>query len=137
MGMQAFKKNCIVCHQLDGEGATVGPQLDGIGNRGADRIIEDILDPSRNVDPAFRVTLFTTKDGDTESGLFRREEGQMVIYADTSGKEHSLAKSEVVERRQSALSLMPDNFGQIIKPEDFNNLIAYLLSKNGKIASKK
>jgi putative heme-binding domain-containing protein len=137
MGMQVFKKNCIACHQLDGEGALIGPQLDGIGNRGADRIIEDILDPSRNVDPAFRVTLFTTKDGDTESGLFRREEGQMVIYADSTGKEHSLAKTEIGERRQSALSLMPDNFGQVIKTEDFNNLIAYLLSKNGKIASKK
>jgi putative heme-binding domain-containing protein len=137
MGMLVFKKNCIVCHQLDGEGATVGPQLDGVGNRGADRIIEDILDPSRNVDPAFRVTLFTTKDGDTESGLFRREEGQMVIYADSNGKEHSMPKTEIVERRQSALSLMPDNFGQVIKQGDFNNLIAYLLSKGHKVASKK
>ena len=137
MGMQVFKKNCIICHQLDGEGATIGPQLDGIGNRGADRVIEDILDPSRNVDPAFRVTLFTTKDGDIESGLFRREEGQMVIYADASGKEHSLPKSEIVERRQSALSLMPDNFGQAIPTEDFNNLIAYLLSKGPKAQAHK
>jgi putative heme-binding domain-containing protein len=132
MGMQVFKKNCIVCHQLDGEGATVGPQLDGIGNRGADRIVEDILDPSRNVDPAFRVTLFTMKDGDIESGLFRREEGQMIVYSDSTGKEHSIAKADVVERRQSALSLMPDNFGQVIQPTDFNNLLAYLLTKGPK-----
>ncbi|MDB6057577.1 MAG: Cytochrome c [Verrucomicrobiales bacterium] len=137
MGMQVFKKNCIVCHQLDREGATVGPQLDGVGNRGADRLIEDILDPSRNVDPAFRVTLFTTKDGDVESGLFRREEGEMVVYADTTGKEHSLPKAQIAERRQSQLSLMPDNFGQVIKPKDFNDLIAYLLSKGHKDEAKK
>lgn len=137
MGMQVFKKNCIVCHQLDGVGATVGPQLDGVGNRGADRIIEDILDPSRNVDPAFRVTLFTTTDGDVESGLFRREEGAMVVYADSNGKEHSLPKTQIVDRRQSALSLMPDNFGQVIPEKDFNNLIAYLLSKGHKVEAKK
>jgi putative heme-binding domain-containing protein len=137
MGMQVFKKNCIVCHQLDREGATVGPQLDGVGNRGADRIIEDILDPSRNVDPAFRVTLFTTKDGDVESGLFRREEGEMVVYADSTGKEHSLPKSQIAERRQSMLSLMPDNFGQVIPAKDFNNLVAYLLSKGHKDEAKK
>ena len=137
MGMQVFKKNCIVCHQLDREGATVGPQLDGIGNRGADRIIEDILDPSRNVDPAFRVTLFTMKDGDVESGLFRREEGEMIVYADTTGKEHSIPKADVAEKRQSQLSLMPDNFGQAISSGDFNNLIAYLMSKGPKAQAHK
>jgi hypothetical protein len=26
---------------------------------------------------------------------------------------------------------MPENFGEIISPENFNNLIAYLLSKGG------
>ncbi|MGZ5543213.1 MAG: PVC-type heme-binding CxxCH protein, partial [Limisphaerales bacterium] len=136
-GAEVFKKNCMVCHQLDGQGATVGPQLDGVGNRGADRIVEDILDPSRNVDPAFRVTLFTMKDGDVESGLFRREEGEMIVYADTTGKEHSIPKADVAEKRQSQLSLMPDNFGQAISSDDFNNLIAYLMSKGMKAQARK
>ena len=43
-GAKTFTQNCAVCHQLDKEGALVGPQLDGVGNRGADRLIEDILD---------------------------------------------------------------------------------------------
>jgi putative heme-binding domain-containing protein len=131
-GAQVFKQNCAVCHSIDGQGATIGPQLDGAGNRGAERLIEDILDPSRNVDPAFRVTLLTLKNGEVESGLIRREEGETVVVADATGKERSIPKSEIASRRESALSLMPDNLADVIKPEDFNHLIAFLLSKGSK-----
>jgi len=132
VGAQVFKQNCAVCHSIDGQGATIGPQLDGAGNRGAERLIEDILDPSRNVDPAFRVTLLTLKNGEVESGLIRREEGETVVVADATGKEHSIPKSEIAARRESVLSLMPDNLSDVIKLEDFNHLIAFLLSKGSK-----
>ena len=48
----------------DGSGGLVGPQLDGIGNRGLERLVEDVLDPNRNVDRAFRTHLLTLKNGD-------------------------------------------------------------------------
>src|SRR5581483_8462125 len=50
LGKAVFEKHCAACHQIGGQGAKVGPQLDGIGNRGAERLLEDVLDPSRNVD---------------------------------------------------------------------------------------
>ena len=130
-GFAVFEKNCAACHQLDGKGAIVGPQLDGLGARGAERIMEDILDPNRNVDGAFRATLFELKDGDVISGLFRREEGELVIYAESTGKELSVAKKNIKERRQSELSLMPENFGETIPANEFNDLIAFLLTKTG------
>src|SRR5262249_44197701 len=49
-GAKVFEKSCAVCHQLGGKGARIGPQLDGIGSRGLDRLLEDLLDPNRNVD---------------------------------------------------------------------------------------
>jgi putative heme-binding domain-containing protein len=128
-GAQVFKQTCATCHSIDGQGSTIGPQLDGAGNRGAERLIEDILDPSRNADPAFRVSLFTLKSGEVESGLIRREEGETVVIAEATGKERSIPKMEITERRESVLSLMPDNFSDLIKPEDFDHLLAYLLSK--------
>jgi putative heme-binding domain-containing protein len=131
-GAEIFKQNCAVCHTLDGQGALIGPQLDGVGARGADRIMEDILDPSRNVDRAFRTTLLTMKDGDVQSGLFRREEGEMLVFAQQTGKEIFIPKKEVQSRRESETSLMPDNFSEIIPIQDFNDLIAFLLSKRAK-----
>jgi putative heme-binding domain-containing protein len=94
--------------------------------------MEDILDPNRSVDPAFHTTLLVMKDGDVQSGLFRREEGQMIILAQSSGKEISIPKKDVAERRETMSSLMPDNFSEAIKPADFNDLIAFLTSKRAK-----
>jgi len=128
-GEQVFTQNCRVCHQLDGQGNVIGPQLDGVGNRGLERLCEDVLDPNRSVDPAFRSTILSLKDGDVVSGLLRREETEVVVLADSTGKEVSVPKKQIQERRQSETSLMPENFGEIIQPEDFNNLMAYLLSK--------
>ena len=54
--------------------------------------LEDIPDPNRNVDAAFRSTMFVLNDDDVVSGLFRREEGEKVIYAEATGKELSVPK---------------------------------------------
>jgi hypothetical protein len=35
------------------QGGNIGPQLDGIGGCGLERVVEDIIDPHRNVDPTF------------------------------------------------------------------------------------
>jgi putative heme-binding domain-containing protein len=121
-----------VCHQVGGQGGLVGPQLDGIGARGVERLCEDILDPNRAVDHAFRTTLLVLKDNDIVSGLFRREEGQTVVLADSTGKEIRVQKNQVAERKESDTSLMPDNFGELLTTEDFNDLLAYLLSNSAK-----
>jgi putative heme-binding domain-containing protein len=133
-GLEVFTQSCQLCHQIDGAGNLVGPQLDGIGNRGLERVLEDILDPNRNVDPAFQSTILVLKEGDVISGLVRRQEGEALVLADSAGKEISVPKSQIAERRTSTSSLMPENFGETIPPEDFNHLVAYLLSKANKQA---
>ena len=128
-GTAVFEKNCGICHQLGGKGAKVGPQLDGIGSRGLDRLIEDILDPNRNVDQAFRVTVLALENGQVVSGLLLREEGEILVLADAQGKEMRIPRSSVAERKTSPLSPMPANFTDQISGEDFNRLLDYLLSK--------
>ena len=72
-GRLAFTTYCASCHQIGGQGASIGPSLDGIGSRGLDRLLEDIIDPERNDDPAFSVTLITTKKGKVISGIGARQ----------------------------------------------------------------
>jgi putative heme-binding domain-containing protein len=128
-GRRLFEQHCAPCHQIEGKGGLVGPQLTGVGNRGAERLCEDILDPNRNVDRAFRQTVITLKDGDVQSGLFRREEGDLLVFADGTGKEFSVRKGSVTERRESDQSLMPDNFGETLPAAPFNHLLAFLLTQ--------
>ncbi|HZW31129.1 MAG TPA: c-type cytochrome, partial [Isosphaeraceae bacterium] len=128
-GSPVFEKNCANCHQLGGKGAKVGPQLDGIGSRGLDRLVEDILDPNRNVDQAFRATNLALANGQVVSGLLLREEGEVLVLADAQGKEVRVPKSSVEERQTSPLSPMPANLAEQIPEGDFYRLLAYLLSR--------
>jgi putative heme-binding domain-containing protein len=127
-GLEVFKKTCAACHKVADQGATVGPQLDGIGARGADRLIEDILDPNRNVDPAFRTSSIILTDGRVLTGLFRQKAGAALVFADEKGKEFQIAASEIDELTKSPLSLMPANFADTIKRDEWPDLLAYLLS---------
>jgi putative heme-binding domain-containing protein len=132
-GAKVFEKHCAICHQVGGKGARIGPQLDGIGLRGLDRLLEDVLDPSRNVDQAFRLTTLNLKKGSVVSGLLLREEGALYVLADEKGKEVPVKKSSVEERTTSQMSPMPANFADQVGEKDFYDLMAYLLSlKAGK-----
>jgi putative heme-binding domain-containing protein len=128
-GRQVFQKTCAACHRLGGEGGKIGPDLDGIGLRGADRLLEDLLDPSRNVDQAFRTTLIETSDGRALSGLVLREEGAVLVLADNQGKEIRLPLADIEERSIGNLSPMPANVADLVPENDFYHLLAFLLSQ--------
>jgi putative heme-binding domain-containing protein len=129
LGAKVFEKHCAICHQIGGKGAKVGPQLEGVGVRGLDRILEDVLDPSRNVDQTFRTTILALKDGRVVSGLLVGDEGAVLRIADAQGKEIQVLKDSVDERTSSPLSPMPANFSDQVSEADFQSLIAYLLSQ--------
>ncbi|MFN9718050.1 MAG: PVC-type heme-binding CxxCH protein [Planctomycetota bacterium] len=128
-GRELFKKHCTVCHQIAGEGKQIGPNLDGIGNRGLDRVLEDVLAPNRNVDVAFRTTTVVTRDGQAISGLLKELEGNRVSMVDSQGRESILVSAEIDERLPSALSPMPANMAEILNENQFRDLISYLLSQ--------
>ena len=127
-GIALFQKHCSNCHQVASQGTAVGPNLDGIGNRGPARIMEDVLMPNRNVDAAFRAGLVVTDDGRAVSGLIKIEEENRIVLIDSKGKQSAIAKSEVVQRKQLSSSPMPSNFSEILDPSQTSDLVAYLMS---------
>lgn len=126
-GAQVFAQQCAVCHRFRGQGGNVGPNLDGVVARGAHRLIEDILDPNRNVDPTFRQTTLELTDGRVLIGVNARDEGNAVLLTDAAGQTQSAPKTGVKSQTQSRLSLMPPAFETTIPADDFNALLTYLL----------
>ncbi|MDA0196119.1 MAG: dehydrogenase [Bacteroidetes bacterium] len=126
-GRRIFGRHCGACHK-SGNQSGVGPQLIGIGKRGSEAIIEKILDPNRNISEAFRNYIVKLKNGKVISGLYRRDEGQEIIFANISGSEFSISRNDVEEMVASKYTLMPANFDQTILKDNFNELIAYLLT---------
>ncbi|MEC8557883.1 MAG: c-type cytochrome [Planctomycetota bacterium] len=127
-GAIVFSKNCANCHRVEGKGSEVGPNLDGIGNRGLDRLLEDVLLPNRNIDNAFRSTTAITEDGNVLSGLVKRLVGKQLLLVDQTGREHTVATDAIASKKTVRLSPMPSNFQGLLTEDQLRDLLAYLLS---------
>ena len=136
MGLAVYKKSCFACHRINDEGGKVGPQLDGVGHRGLERLLEDVLDPNRNVDAAFRASVVARKDGLVVTGLKLREEGNTLVLGDNQGKEVRIANDDIDEVRLSNLSPMPSNFADQLNETDLRALVTYLLRQKQVVKTK-
>jgi putative heme-binding domain-containing protein len=126
-GQEVFSRNCGVCHKSMTESG-IGPQLHGIGKRGPEAIAEKILDPNRNISEAFRNYTIKLKDGKVLTGLYRREQGEVIVFGDLTGKEFMVPKKDIVSQLASRYTIMPDYFSTTLSQEEFNNLLTYLLN---------
>ncbi len=129
LGKAVFTTRCGICHQIDNNGGVIGPQLDGIGNWGRRALVEKVIDPNRNISQAFRNYLITLNDGKVLSGLYRRDEGEVEVFANAAGQEFTVAKKDLKEKKPSQFTLMPDNFGETIPEAEFEALLGYLLTQ--------
>ena len=127
-GVMVFNQHCKTCHRVSNEGGMIGPQLTGIGRWGAEALTTKIIDPNRNISEAFRTYTIITKDGQVMTGLYRRDEGEVRVFASMSGEEFSVPKNNIAEQKASPYTLMPDHFGETLNQDDFNALLSYLLS---------
>ena len=127
-GHAVFIQNCSMCHKIDGEGGTIGPTLGGIGTWGQKALTEKILNPNGSISAPYRTYNLILKDGKRLSGLYRREEGALTVFADFGGKEFSVPTADIKEKTALAYTLMPNNFSKSIARKDFDALLKYLLS---------
>jgi putative heme-binding domain-containing protein len=136
-GAKLFTKHCAACHKIGNDGGKVGPNLDGVGLRGLERLLEDVLDPNRNVDAAFRARVLNLVDGTTKTGLMLRVEGEVLVMADDQGKEFRVPTKDIEKNRETALSPMPANFGEAIPEAEFYQLLGWLMDQKTKDVPKK
>ncbi|MBN9119284.1 MAG: c-type cytochrome [Planctomycetes bacterium] len=136
-GAKLFTKHCSACHRIGDTGGKIAPQLDGVGVRGSERLLEDILDPNRNVDQAFRARSITLTNEKTLTALMLRVEGEVLVVADLEGKEQRIPLKEIAVNRETMLSAMPANFADVIPEVDLYQIVAYLLDQKAKDPSKK
>ncbi|HEX8913593.1 MAG TPA: PVC-type heme-binding CxxCH protein [Humisphaera sp.] len=121
---------CYVCHAINGRGGQVGPDLSNIG-RAMDRakIVESIIEPSKEIAPLFVATTLELKDGTSVTGVGLPEPGaSFVSVADATGKRHRIKADDIESRRTQKLSIMPEGLGETMTVSEFRDLVAYLAS---------
>ena len=71
--------------------------------------------------------VFVMADERIYTGMVQSENDRVVRIKTVAGESIELAKTNLVSRTESALSLMPDNFGDALDQATFNHLMRYLL----------
>jgi len=125
-GASVFARNCQTCHQHQGQGHRVGPDLSGIAGRAPEALLIDILDPNREVAPDFATLAAATRNGRVTSGLLVEESATTVKLRRAEGLEETLLRSEIDELRSTGQSLMPEGLEQTISLQEMADLIAFL-----------
>jgi putative membrane-bound dehydrogenase-like protein len=125
-GKEVFAKRCAACHQLNGVGYAVGPDLAGLANKSPQYLLQEILDPNRNVDSRYIAYVAQTKAGRSFDGLLASESAASITLKGQDGKQQVLLRSEIEELTSSGKSLMPEGLEKDIAKQDMADLFAYL-----------
>jgi putative heme-binding domain-containing protein len=119
---------CFRCHQIDGRGGRVGPDLSTTpAALTRERLVESVVDPSKEVAPQFVAWLVARKDGTVFTGTLLDESSAGVqTYADAQGRLITVAAGDVDDRRPQAASIMPADLARLMTPREFRDLVAFL-----------
>src|SRR5262249_14249386 len=120
------KGGCAICHQVNGRGSRVGPDLSSIGRWTAAALRETILNPNQREGRERNVVIVKTRDGRDIRGVRRTGATFWLQWTDTSENFHLLVKPDLAGVRYEEKSLMPEDYGQRLRPEEIDNTVAYL-----------
>jgi len=118
---------CLTCHAIGGAGGKVGPDLMSIGaSAPPDYIVEALLLPSAKIKEGYPSVNIETKDDQSFSGTLARETPEEVVLRTATGAEVSIAKSNIAQRQNGTISLMPTGLMDNLNERDKLDLIAFL-----------
>ncbi|MBP88602.1 MAG: cytochrome C [Planctomycetaceae bacterium] len=125
-GKTVFKGSCSACHKMNGIGNSVGADLAGIGNRPAETILTNILDPNRDVKPKFANYVLVTKDGRTVTGVIIEETANSIRLVRADGTDATVLRIHIESLRNTGISFMPEGLEKQIDPQAMADLLTFL-----------
>lgn len=118
---------CSSCHGLDDTKKLAGPKLAAIGGKlGKEALLDSILNPSAGIAPEYYLWILETKSQGQVIGVIAEDTPQRVIVRTETGDEIRLRPSEIAERRQSKLSMMPEDMVNRMTERQLVDLLEFL-----------
>jgi len=120
---------CRNCHRIGGQGTEVGPDLDGIGKKySRAQILENILDPSRQIDQKYLTYLIETKSGKMHRGLLMSKDAERIVLKSPENRRLEVAPADIDRMVAEQKSIMPDLLLRDMTAEQVADLTAFLWS---------
>jgi len=125
-GRAVFEELCATCHAFDDFTGEVGPSLAGIGARGREELLAEIIDPNRSLESTYRVWTVLTADGRLFAGRLARESRTTLELLESTGARHVVERAEIDALQASDVSIMPEGLLDDRGPGDVTGLLEYL-----------
>jgi putative membrane-bound dehydrogenase-like protein len=118
---------CLMCHTIDGQGAELGPALDGWGRGKSPAVIATaIVDPGAEIAMGFGGTEIRTKDGITIQGLLIKQ-GDPLMMRSMGGVTQIIPADRVDSRRNMGTTSLMMSAAQLgLTAQDVADIIAFL-----------
>ena len=121
------KAQCSSCHMVSGKGGYIGPDLTNIAAMLTEKQLrESILKPSARITPGFIGVTVELKNGTRLEGVAKNNSNYSLQILDASGTLHLLNAQDVKKIEFQKKSIMPDNYGQRLSPEELENILSFL-----------
>ena len=118
---------CRNCHQVEGRGTAVGPDLSTIGKKMNKRqLLESILEPSRVIEPRFTVYAVETVEGRVLSGIVASRNPEKIVLRLPGGQLKSIPMQQVEQIQPQRKSMMPELLLRDITAAQAADLIEFL-----------
>ncbi|MDF1858987.1 MAG: c-type cytochrome [Verrucomicrobiales bacterium] len=129
-GQLVFQQFCMACHQLGEEGLSdLGPNLSTVRDWDRGQLLTNILDPSREVSPAFVEYLVEKNDGTVLGGSILNETDAAVLLRRPDGSRKAVYRRDIKEITNSGHSLMPEGLEAVLSTQQMADLLSFLTRK--------
>ena len=123
---------CFACHRFGNEGGMTGPDLTGASGRYSPRdLLDQILNPSKEINEQFVPMVIMKNDGETVTGVIVNLNGDNVmVNTDPANpfQQDTIDRKKVKSIEASKVSPMPEGLLGLLTQEEILNLTAYVLS---------
>ncbi|MCS1409867.1 MAG: hypothetical protein M2R45_03053 [Verrucomicrobia subdivision 3 bacterium] len=124
-GRAIFNQTCGVCHKMYEDGGMIGPDITGADRTNLDYVLDNILNPSNEIQDDYKLVMITTHDGRSYAGNIAAENDRQLTLR-TIGQNVILNQSEIQSREVAPISMMPEGLLEQLSDQEVLNLMAYL-----------
>jgi putative heme-binding domain-containing protein len=118
---------CNTCHRLGDEGREFGPDLSQIGTKYTRaQLLENILEPSKVIDPRFVAYSLEGTDGELHTGFLVKQDSTEAVLRGASGSEMKVPAKKIAKLEPQKLSIMPDGLFQHLTAQEAADLLEFL-----------
>jgi putative membrane-bound dehydrogenase-like protein len=120
---------CANCHAYEGRGAGLGPDLSTLATtQSRERVLQSILQPSREVGPMYVPWQIVTVDGRaiTAMKLHAPGIGEKVRYLTSDAKTFDLELTDIESQTMAPLSIMPEGLHHSLRDDELRDLMSLL-----------